>query len=83
MTVEILTPEKKLYSGEARAVQLPGVEGSFQVLDRHAALISALKEGVVKVDDAKGSQKFAINGGFVEVLHNKVTVLLEGAMANS
>ena len=81
MTVEILTPEKKLYSGEARAVQLPGVEGSFQVLDRHAALISALKEGVVKVDDAKGSQKFPIKGGFVEVLHNKVTVLLEGVMA--
>lgn len=81
MTVEILTPEKKLYSGEARAVQLPGVEGSFQVLDRHAALISALKEGIVKVDDAKGSQKFPIKGGFVEVLNNKVTVLLEGVMA--
>jgi F-type H+-transporting ATPase subunit epsilon len=80
MTVEILTPEKKLYTGEARAVQLPGVEGSFQVLDRHAALISALKEGTIKVDDAKGSQKFPIKSGFVEVLNNKVTVLLEGVL---
>ena len=77
MTVEILTPEKKLYSGEAKAVQCPGVAGSFQVLDHHAPLISALKEGILKVDDAKGSQKFTIKTGFVEVLNNKVTVLLK------
>lgn len=78
MQVEILTPEKKLYNGEARAVQFPGVTGSFQVLDNHAPIISALKEGVLKVDDAKGSHKFNIKAGFVEVLNNKVTVLLEG-----
>lgn len=80
MQVEILTPEKKLYNGEATAVQFPGVSGSFQVLDKHAPMISALKEGVLKVDDAKGAHRFNIRGGFVEVLNNRVTVLLEGVV---
>ena len=78
MILDILTPEKKLYSGEAKAVQLPGADGSFQVLNNHAALISALKEGKVKVEDAKGETLFSITGGFCEVLRNKVTVLVEG-----
>ncbi len=81
MTVDILTPEKKLYSGEATAVQLPGINGSFQILKNHAALISALKQGVVKVDAEKDSKSFTITGGFCEVLNNKVTVLVEGLIA--
>jgi F-type H+-transporting ATPase subunit epsilon len=77
MVLEILTPEKKLYSGEAKAVQMPGVGGSFQVLENHAAMISALKEGNVKVEDKQGTQNFNITGGFAEVLNNKVTILVE------
>ena len=49
MNLEILTPEKKLYSGEVYGVQMPGISGSFEVLDRHAPLVSALKAGRVKV----------------------------------
>jgi F-type H+-transporting ATPase subunit epsilon len=86
MTLEILTPEKKLYSGEVYGVQMPGISGSFEVLDKHAPLISALKAGKVKVlrDKPSGSAApaglmFTIQGGFVEVLNNKVTVLVEGA----
>lgn len=78
MTIDILTPEKKLFSGEASAIQLPGINGSFQILNNHAALVSALKQGVVKVDTDKDSQTFHITGGFCEVLNNKVTVLVEG-----
>lgn len=50
MQLEIITPETKIFAGEVEAVQLPGMDGSFQVLNGHAPIISALKAGVVKVD---------------------------------
>jgi len=81
MNLEILTPEKKLYSGEVYGVQMPGISGSFEVLDRHAPLVSALKAGRVKVlkDKQNHFAYFDIQGGFVEVLNNKVTLIAEGA----
>lgn len=82
MTLEILTPEKKLYSGEVYGVQLPGMNGLFEVLDKHAPLVSALGKGTVKVLlDKTNTERFSITGGFVEVLGNKATVLVEGAEA--
>ncbi|MGN6291698.1 MAG: ATP synthase F1 subunit epsilon [Chitinophagaceae bacterium] len=81
MNLEILTPEKRLYSGEVFGVQMPGISGSFEVLDKHAPLVSALKAGRVKVlkDKQNHFAFFDIQGGFVELLHDKVTVLVEGA----
>lgn len=81
MNLEILTPEKKLFSREVYGVQLPGVEGLFEILDRHAPLVGALKAGRLKVlkDRNEHVIYFDIQGGFVEVLNNKVTVLVEGA----
>ena len=81
MTLEILTPEQKLFSGEVYGVQMPGISGLFEVLDRHAPLVSALKAGRVKVlrDKQNHTNHYDITGGFVEVLNNKVTVLAEGA----
>jgi F-type H+-transporting ATPase subunit epsilon len=80
MTLEILTPEKKLFSGEVYGVQLPGIDGLFEVLDRHAPLVSALGKGKMKVLGSKTSATtYTIQGGFVEVLNNKATVLVEGA----
>jgi F-type H+-transporting ATPase subunit epsilon len=83
MNLEILTPEKKLYSGEVYGVQMPGISGSFEVLERHAPLVSALKAGRLKVlkDKQNHFAYFNITGGFVEVLNNRVTVLAEGATA--
>ena len=81
MTLEILTPEKRLYSGDVYGVQLPGIDGLFEVLDKHAPLVSALKAGRVKVlrDKQSHTTSFTIQGGFVEVLNKKLTVLVEGA----
>jgi F-type H+-transporting ATPase subunit epsilon len=83
MNLEILTPEKRLFSGDVYGVQLPGVLGMFEVLDRHAPLVSALKPGKLKVLKDKNHHLafFEIQGGFVEVIHNKVSVLVEGAVA--
>ncbi len=50
MQLEIITPEKEIFKGGVEAVQFPGLDGSFQVLKGHAPIISALKEGVVKID---------------------------------
>jgi F-type H+-transporting ATPase subunit epsilon len=78
MYLEIITPQKKVYSGEVEAIKLPGAEGSFGILNNHAPLIATLKQGTVKVTDAsKKIENFVINGGVVEVLHNKITVLAE------
>lgn len=83
MNVEILTPERKLFSGEVYGVQLPGVTGLFEVLDRHAPLVAALKAGRLKIlkDKNHHVSYFDIQSGFVEVLNNKATVLVEGAVA--
>jgi len=88
MNLEILTPDKKLYSGEVYGIQMPGISGSFEVLEKHAPLVSALKAGRVKVLKDKSAMSsggqshvlfFDIQSGFVEVINNKVTVLVEGA----
>jgi len=80
MNLEILTPVGKTYSGEVIGVQLPGVTGSFEVLDRHAPLVAALKAGRLKVLLTKNaSENYNIEAGFVEVLNNKVTVMVEGS----
>jgi F-type H+-transporting ATPase subunit epsilon len=50
MRLEIITPETKIFTGEIEAVQLPGLDGSFQLLKGHAPIISALKEGNIKIN---------------------------------
>jgi F-type H+-transporting ATPase subunit epsilon len=78
MKIEIITPDTTIYEGEVTLAQLPGLDGSFEVLNNHAPMIAALKKGKVKVIDAKKSTLFfEINGGVVEVLKNKLLVLAE------
>lgn len=82
MTLEILTPEKKIYTGEVYGVMLPGISGLFEILDKHAPMVSALKKGNLKILKGKNEfELFSIQSGFVEVLDNKATVLVEGATA--
>lgn len=80
MTLEILTPEKKIFSGDVYGVQLPGISGLFEILDKHAPLVSALKAGKLKILKEKNTIiTYTILSGFAEVLNNKTTVLVEGA----
>jgi F-type H+-transporting ATPase subunit epsilon len=81
MKLEILTPEQKIYSGDVYGVQLPGISGLFEVLDKHAPLVSALKTGTLKIlKDKNSTTQYTIQSGFVEVLNNNTTVLVEGAV---
>jgi F-type H+-transporting ATPase subunit epsilon len=79
MKVEIITPDAVIFSGEnVRLVQLPGIDGSFEIMNDHAPLISVLKKGFVKVVTKEENPNFyPINGGVIEVLNNKVLVLAE------
>jgi F-type H+-transporting ATPase subunit epsilon len=78
MYLEIITPDKKLFSGEVKAIVLPGTDGKFGLLNHHAPIISSLKQGVLKVTDtADAVQNYEIKGGVVEMLNNKVIILAE------
>ena len=77
MNLEIITPDKTIYKGEAELVQLPGIDGSFEILNNHAPLISALKKGKVKVRKDGSDDFYEINGGVIEVLENKILILAE------
>lgn len=93
MTLEIVSPEASLFKGEVTSVTLPGVDGSFQILDHHAPIVSTLKNGVVKIIanafhfDKEMQGKFvkaddktftlAIQSGTIEMNDNKVIVLVD------
>ena len=78
MHLEIITPDKKLYSGDVKSVVLPGLQGRFGVLNKHASMISSLKKGRIKVvDEKQETQYFEIAGGVAEVHKNKIIVLAE------
>ncbi len=81
MTISILTPDKEIFAGDIKSVKVPGVSGQLQILNNHAPLISSLKSGevmVVKTDGA--SIKFNIEKGFLEVLRNEVSLLVQGVV---
>jgi F-type H+-transporting ATPase subunit epsilon len=76
MKLEIISPDKKLYEGDVKSAIFPGSEGSFGVLDNHAPMIATLKAGNVELTEVNNTRhEFAVKGGVVEVLRNKVIVL--------
>ena len=77
MHLDIITPDKKLFSGEVISVLVPGAAGQFQVLNNHAPIISTLIKGKVKIKTKEGEQSFDVNSGVIEVLKNNVVVLVE------
>lgn len=78
LQVDIVTPQGSVYSGVVAAVTVPGTVAPFQVLYNHAPIISSLEPGIVKLLLADlSSRYYVVGGGFVEVLHNHVTVLVD------
>jgi F-type H+-transporting ATPase subunit epsilon len=78
MFVEIITPDKKLFSGQADLVQLPGSNGSFEIMKNHAPIISTLTKGKIRLVGENNSEHlFDINGGVIELTHNKIIILAE------
>ncbi len=78
MFLEIITPDQKLFSGEVKLVQVPGTQGSFEILKNHAPIISSLEKGTVKVITQQDQEDFFnIEGGVIEVKKNKIVILSE------
>jgi F-type H+-transporting ATPase subunit epsilon len=81
MYIELVTPDEKIFEGEVESATFPGSDGSFQVLNNHAPMISTLGKGdlkMVKLVEKKPQDIiYDVEGGVVEVLNNKVTVLAE------
>lgn len=80
MYLEIITPDKKIFSGKIDSVQVPGSKGSFAVLEYHAPIISTLEKGRVKVIERGAESFFEINGGTIEVKDNIVIILAESVI---
>ncbi len=79
--LDLVTPEKSLFSGEVISITAPSEYGSFQVLKDHAPMLSALGEGEIKLVLAnKEEQTFNVKEGFFEVSDNKVILLAENIM---
>ncbi len=80
MTLEILTPDKKVYEGEATSVTLPGTLGFFEILNHHAPIVSTLEDGkvIVRNGTTVKEEVYFIQGGVVEASNNKVIILAEG-----
>ncbi len=78
MFIEIVTPDEKIFEGEVESATFPGIDGSFQILNHHAPLVTTLGKGDIKYKQEKKEEvDILVEGGVVEVIHNKVNVLVE------
>ena len=77
LRLRIVSPESIAFDGEVESVKVPGILGNFEILNNHAPIISALQKGIVEYDTAEGRHQLEINGGFVEVQKNKVSLCVE------
>ena len=84
MKLEIVTPNGVIFDNEVKQVNLPGAEGEFGVLPKHATLVSLLDTGVIVIEKQDGSEvAVAINSGYVKVDEEKTTCIVDGAVALS
>ena len=78
INVEIITPDKSAFKGEAKSITLPGTLGNFQVLPDHAPLLSSLEIGKIKIEFSNDKkEEYVTSGGTVEVRNNKIIVLVD------
>ncbi len=81
MNIIVLTPEKELFQGAINSVKVPGMNGQFEVLKGHSAIVSSLVKGEVRIyDNANNTIKINIEKGFIEVLNNEISLLVQGAI---
>lgn len=80
LTVEVVSPEKRVWSGEAKMISARTLEGDIGVLPGHAPLLGVLVDGQVSIKMVDGTtQEFNIHGGFISVSNNRVSILGESA----
>lgn len=80
MTFDLVSPERKLASVEATSVNIPGMEGDLTAMPNHAAFLTTLRPGVVKVNNGNDVTEYVVTGGFAEISAEGTSVLAEQAM---
>ena len=80
MQFDLVSPERRLVSGQATAVRIPGADGDMTAMPDHAPVITTLRPGILSVDMEGGTQEFAVTGGFAEISAEGASVLAEEAM---
>jgi len=82
MNITVLSPDKEIFQGEITSVKVPGTSGQFEVLSNHAPIVSSLDDGQVRIIKSDGERMtFKIERGFIEVLNNEVSLLVQGYSA--
>ncbi len=79
MRVSVVSPEQALYDGDATAVVAPAFDGEVGILPRHAPFLTLLGEGQLVVRQGAAARRFRVNGGFLQVLGDRVRVVAERA----
>lgn len=79
----IVSPERILYTGETEKVFVPGAMGRFEILTGHAPIVSILSAGIVRCEGGDEPFEVSVNGGFVEVLRDEVSLCVECANENA
>ena len=75
--VEIITLERVVYSGDVESVVVPGAEGQLGILSNHTSLMSILSTGLIRLISEGNEVRFNVDGGFIEVNKNSVTILAD------
>lgn len=81
LKVSVISPERVLYEGSARGVIAPAFDGELGILPMHAPLMTLLGQGTLRVDTDGGEQRFAVSGGFLQIVDDQVRVVTEQASA--
>lgn len=79
LKVQVISPEKVLFEGDATSVVAPAFDGELGILTGHAPMITALGTGTLRVEGAAGNPRFAVEGGFLQVVDDQVRVVTEKA----
>ena len=80
MQFDLVSPERRLVSGQATAVRIPGADGDMTAMPHHAPVVTTLRPGILTVEMDGGEQEFAILGGFAQISGDGATVLAEEAL---
>ena len=83
LKLEIISPKEKVFSTEAKQVVLPTESGEIGLLTGHIPLVTQLKLGALKVINESSKEAFAIQGGFAQLVSDKISILTDEAIAAS
>jgi F-type H+-transporting ATPase subunit epsilon len=79
LQIEVVTPLGIIFTGEANSCTAPGVDGEFQILPDHAAMVSNLNIGIIRFDISGGKRFMSTSGGLLEIKNNELNIIVETA----